>query len=220
MKGKVNKMSNKVILFDWGGVIESHDDSEYSLNNALRDFLTKVNPEYSSKYFNHPCYKTQDDKDLSITNNSNIINEWALYIKDTFQSNMSINEIITIYNETLNKIDYYKDIVAYATNLKNKCLIGILSNLTAMDKSRLDMQVNLSDFDYVGLSYILGISKPNPKIYEVVTQQLATEPSNILFIDDTPANITAASQYGWQTCLATGKNLDKIKESVDNFLEH
>ena len=42
---------------------------------------------------------------------------------------------------------------------------------------------------------------------------------NILFIDDTPANIETAKQMGWNVCLATGLEFDKIKKSVYNFLE-
>ena len=30
---------NKLILFDWGGVIESHDDREYNCSKATIDFL-------------------------------------------------------------------------------------------------------------------------------------------------------------------------------------
>lgn len=29
---------NKIVIFDWGGIIESHREGEYSLNTAIKKF--------------------------------------------------------------------------------------------------------------------------------------------------------------------------------------
>lgn len=44
------------------------------------------------------------------------------------------------------------------------------------------------------------------------------EPKNILFIDDSKENIKVAQKRGWDTCLANGHELDKIRTEVDKFL--
>jgi putative hydrolase of the HAD superfamily len=46
-------------------------------------------------------------------------------------------------------------------------------------------------------SQLIGIRKPDPKIYEHVEQALKLEGSQILFFDDLPENIEAARQRGW-----------------------
>lgn len=42
---------------------------------------------------------------------------------------------------------------------------------------------------------------------------------NILLIDDTYENIEVARQRGWNVCLASALNFEKIKESVNKFLK-
>lgn len=41
---------------------------------------------------------------------------------------------------------------------------------------------------------------------------------SILFIDNNSNNIKNANERGWNTCLAYGYELDKIKNSVEKFL--
>ena len=60
--------------------------------------------------------------------------------------------------------------------------------------------------------------KPDEKIYKYVLDDLKVKPEDILFIDDDYQNILAAKECGWNTCLAFGYELDKIKKSVDDFL--
>ena len=33
----------KIVIFDWGGVIESHREGEYSLNTAITNFIKHFN---------------------------------------------------------------------------------------------------------------------------------------------------------------------------------
>jgi HAD superfamily hydrolase (TIGR01509 family) len=88
-----------------------------------------------------------------------------------------------------------------------------------LDKNRINKHYNLSKFDFVWLSFELGCRKPDEKIYKIVEEQCKISIKNILFIDDTLANIETAKQIGWNVCLATGLEFDKIKESVYKFLE-
>ena len=93
-----------------------------------------------------------------------------------------------------------------------------LSNLGSLDKQRLDKQVDLKQFDYVWLSCELNTRKPKDKIYEIVENDCKIEPNNILFIDDSKENIEMAKNRGWNTCLATGHELNRIKEKINELL--
>lgn len=204
----------KIVIFDWGGVIESHIEGEYSLNTAITNFIKHFNNDVDEnglikKYFDVCTNKIeQGNKDYN----------WFEKIKYNFNLECTEEEFYKFYEEEFNRIEYYKEVVEYAHSLKNKCKIGILSNLGSVDKQRLDKQVDLSKFDYVWLSFELKCSKPNEKVYKIVEEDCKIEPNNILFIDDFKENLKPAQARGWNTCNACGYELEKIQKSVSEFL--
>lgn len=207
----------KIIIFDWGGVVESHDEKEYCIQRATIDFLKsyKINTdglkdnELLAKYY-ECCNNLQSEG-----------NYYELFnrIKKTFNIECTIEEFVKRYNQYTFKTKFYKNVVDYAHSLKSRCKIGILSNLTPFDKERIDYQLNLSKFDYVFLSYELNLLKPNPKIYDIVEKDISLPGENILFIDDTKKNLVVPKEMGWNTCQAVGTELDKIKQQVEEFLK-
>lgn len=144
--------------------------------------------------------------------------EWIDRINDKFKINVSYEQFIEDYKKTHDKIYSYQDVVEFIKSIKNNCEIAILSNLMLIDKERIDKHMGLSDFDYVFLSFEMGLRKPNDEIYLKVQDRPNVEPKNILLIDDTKENIETAKRIGWNTCMATGNDLKLIKESVNNFL--
>ena len=54
-------------------------------------------------------------------------------------------------------------------------------------------------FDYCYLSYQLKKMKPSEDIFREVLQQEQTFPGEVLFVDDGPRNVAAASQIGFRT---------------------
>ena len=65
-------------------------------------------------------------------------------------------------------------------------------------------------FDRCFYSDELHLRKPDPEIYQVVTQEIGLHPNQILFIDDNEKNIRQASAIGWKTHLIT--NGESIKD--------
>jgi glucose-1-phosphatase len=61
----------------------------------------------------------------------------------------------------------------------------------------------LSLFHRHALSYQIGAMKPSAAIYEQATQIAGVPPREILFFDDRPENIIAASSLGWNAVLFT-----------------
>jgi putative hydrolase of the HAD superfamily len=53
-------------------------------------------------------------------------------------------------------------------------------------------------FDRCLLSWRLGAAKPEPAAFELVAAALEVEPGAVLFIDDSEANVDAATAAGWQ----------------------
>ena len=206
-------MKHKLVLFDWGNIVESHTTG-YSCYNAFDDLFKACGYTGSSSIFTSlGKYKlssipTVEDFELVYNNIANDFN-----LKTTF------TEFVELYKKIFDRIDYYQDVAVYEKSLKNRCSIGILSNLTIFDKERLNKQVDLSKYDYVFLSFEMGCRKPNKEIYDMVNNEVPFNPKDILFIDDKQSNIDAAKEAGWNALCATGLELDKIKECCEKFIK-
>lgn len=94
--------------------------------------------------------------------------------------------------------------------LKPRYKIGMLSN--AADNWLNDMfddwQVGL--FDNVALSYEVGATKPDPRMYQTITNRLGVGFDDSLFIDDSEHYVTAATELGMKGIYHTDTN-DTIK---------
>lgn len=210
----------KAVIFDWGGVIENTSDSEngwYKLTSNIISRLTngKINELRSWATF------SLDDKKVNICsiNDMGSLSKWVEYLEEEYGFKTTIDEFISIYKEEYDKNLYYKDVVDYIHSLKGKCRVGILSNLVMLDKDRLNKQVDFSYIDDLFLSFEVGLIKPNEGIYERVEESLKIPSKDILFIDDRKDNVDAALNRGWNALQATGEDLEKIKEVVNNFIE-
>lgn len=62
----------------------------------------------------------------------------------------------------------------------------------------------LDEFDRLFLSGAMGVTKPAPRIYQLLEQGCGLPPSSLLFTDDRTENIDAAAARGWQTHLFDG----------------
>ncbi|KAJ1669882.1 hypothetical protein EV182_008544, partial [Spiromyces aspiralis] len=69
-------------------------------------------------------------------------------------------------------------------------------------------------FDVVVESCVVGLRKPDPKIYQVVCERLAVQPNEVVFLDDITANIRTAKSLGMSTVKV---HLGKEKDAVDKL---
>lgn len=210
---------NKIVIFDWGGVVVNHENNLQDINEAKIRLIKSFNKSIKDEeILLRWTDTTSEEKIISTVNDDKSINDWINKLQNAMNIDVPIEDFKIRYQEEFGKIRYYKDVVEYIHSLKGQCDIGILSNLGALDKTRLDEQLHLRDFNYCFLSFEMGIKKPNIRIYQTILEQIKTEPKNILFIDDNEENILAAKECGLNTCQAFGYELAKIKTSVDKFL--
>jgi putative hydrolase of the HAD superfamily len=59
-------------------------------------------------------------------------------------------------------------------------------------------------FDAIGLSHEAGARKPHPRFYAHCQALTDAPPRECLFIDDLPANVAAARDFGWHAIHFTG----------------
>lgn len=62
----------------------------------------------------------------------------------------------------------------------------------------------LDEFDRAYVSGHMAVTKPEPRIYEMVEADSGLPPEALLFADDRPENIAAAAARGWRTHLFDG----------------
>ncbi|ENV43991.1 MULTISPECIES: HAD family hydrolase [Acinetobacter] len=77
-------------------------------------------------------------------------------------------------------------------------------------------------FDEIMSSGLVGISKPNPKIFQYTAQKLAVAPEHCLYIGDHPVNdIQGAQNAGMQTLWMEGFHtpLQQIEHKIQNLAQ-
>ncbi len=59
-------------------------------------------------------------------------------------------------------------------------------------------------FDDVVVSGEVGVAKPDPRIFDLTARRIGHDPASIYFTDDSPTNVAAALEAGWDAELFTG----------------
>ena len=70
---------NKIVIFDWGGVVESHYKNEYNCDLAISNMIKRFNPslnenEIIQRYSSCRC--DQLNRDIGTYNEIERIKEW------------------------------------------------------------------------------------------------------------------------------------------------
>jgi epoxide hydrolase-like predicted phosphatase len=93
--------------------------------------------------------------------------------------------------------DYIRD------KLKPDYKLGILSNAGGnwLNDMFTDEQVAL--FDATTLSYEIGLTKPDPRVYQIAAQRLDVQPEECIFIDDQERYCAAAKELGMSAIIFT-----------------
>lgn len=210
----------KVIIFDWGGVVVNHENDRKQTMEATIRLIRRFNKNISEKdILEKWTYRNSSGVHAGKLNDEKDIRDWIDRLERIMEIDVPFEVFKEAYEEEFEKVEHYEEVVEYIHSLKDKCKIAILSNLNAFDRKRINAHMNFEKFDYVFLSFEIGMKKPDKQIYEYVLDKLKVSPEDILFVDDKLVNIEAAQKCGWKTCNAFGYELEKIKEEVDKFLK-
>lgn len=88
------------------------------------------------------------------------------------------------------------ELMAFALSLKEKCKLGVLSDVWEGAREGLADVINEDLFDAIVYSCEVGACKPAPVMYETVLSQLGLAPSQAMFIDDRAKNVAGAQALG------------------------
>jgi len=90
-------------------------------------------------------------------------------------------------------------------NIPSRYRRVLLSNTNAIHWHRDGVADELTNrFENVFLSYVTGRLKPDRESFQLVRDQLDCEAGQIVFFDDNPANVCAATEFGCHSILTKG----------------
>lgn len=95
------------------------------------------------------------------------------------------------------------EILERARSFGKVCLLSNATSRLSRDLKALGI-VDL--FDYIFNSFDIGYAKPDHRVYEQVERELGLQGGQIVYVDDSAANVAAASGRGWVSLLASPTN--------------
>jgi glucose-1-phosphatase len=97
--------------------------------------------------------------------------------------------------------------VELLTSLRSRFRLAALSNSNELhwDRNTNDLGVT-SLFELAISSHQVGLYKPDPKMYLTALDRLGASPDKVMFFDDVPVNVIAASALGIQAFQVEGVN--------------
>lgn len=105
---------------------------------------------------------------------------------------------------------------ALAVELKKSYRLGLLTNAERGAMQHAARKGLLPDvqWDAVIDSSVLGVIKPERKIYEIAERMAGVDPEEIFFTDDVKEHVLAAKKRGWQGLVFDTGNVDSSIESI------
>jgi FMN phosphatase YigB (HAD superfamily) len=182
------------VYFDLGGVVEL----DFSGTNKW-ELLKKELGITADKYKEFEDFWDKYEAEVCIGRD---VETLIPLIKEKFGSKFPKNYSFLI-NGFVNRFEVNKSIWPVIDKIHQKCRIGLLTNMyphmfEAIKKRGLLPNVK---WDVIIDSSIVGIQKPDPKIFELGEQKAGVKGNKILFVENSPINVKAAKNFGWQMFL-------------------
>ena len=155
-------------VFDMGGVIkESFNPEKFYLNIGAQ-----VEFKDFKKYY---------DENILVAENGNMTSdEFLQRILKYSLSTKTMEEAEKIYEKCTGNL--YDDTMNIIYTIKEKGKkVYLLSNLKEIDFNCLKQKLDINIFDEVFLSYRLGCTKNDTKIFQILINKLSINPNNIYF---------------------------------------
>ena len=124
-----------------------------------------------------------------------------------------MGDLWTEYLGTLNA-----ELTTYFASLRPAYRTGIISNSFVGARERERERYGFEQLtDEIIYSHEVGISKPDPRIYEIACERLGVLPEEMIFLDDVEPNVAAARDLGANGILftTTSQAITDIKSALN-----
>lgn len=141
---------------------------------------------------------------------------WRRVIDESAPAARTIDETIAalIDADARSWTDYREELWALAAAFRAQGgATAFLSNGVPEMMARVRAERRLDDyFNVVLVSYEVGYTKPDPRIYELCLSRLGVPAPSALFVDDRPENVEGARRLGLETVLFRGDaSMDDVR---------
>ena len=193
----------EVILFDLGGVLVHWDGNAGLTNLVGRSFTEEDARQF---WFLSPAVQRFEKGQVTPE-------EFALETLSELSLDLSIEEWLEEF------ISWDRGPFPGATELLKGLAVhhrlGCLSNNNELHWNRLcEVHGFGRYFRHQYLSHELGLFKPNLAIFEHVVRDLEIPSGSVLYLDDSPENVAAASEVGMRARMARG--LDETRAILED----
>lgn len=183
-------MQPLAVTFDIGGVIYSDDVFKRAVFTALNKLLTGIEQAtFDQVYQEH--LKSQS---------GSLRSKLCEHFLGSLEKRDELMQIAT-QNWLFTPDDLYQDSKASIAALKSAGVkIGIVANQPASVVESLKADQIYDLIDFLGVSAIVGIEKPNPAIFELAISKLATPANQIIHIGNRiDTDVLPAKKLGMKT---------------------
>ncbi len=184
------------IVFDFGAVLVNWQPREVVRKHFPDIAQTEeAAAQLASSFFAHPDWQEFDAGRVSPQEISRLTAE-RLSLSEAAVSQM-VNAIEDHITPIATSVQVLEHLHAQRSASGHK--LYFLSNMPAPYARGLERHAFMRCFDGGIFSGDVGLIKPQPAIFQKLESLYGLQGQQILFIDDHPANITAAQVQGWQT---------------------
>jgi len=199
-------MFPKLLLFDLGGVLIEVDASTLRLLAGTE----RTTPELWEIWLT--CKAVEDYESGHITSD-----EFARGVLAAFASTMQPNDFLASFAAW--PIGFFAGVTDLLMKLRSNYKLGFLSNSNILHYPRFQNEWQVDRyFDFQFASHLMGTVKPNPKIFQMVSELSGISPSEIVFFDDNRLNVEAAHRCGFQAHVVRGPIELRERLDAENLL--
>ena len=199
------------VIWDLGGVLVRTED--WSHRNALAERFGMTARELGRIVFGHKGDFRAQQGELTADQ------QWELAAA---YLNVPPAEIPALRDQFFAGDALDRDLIAHIYQLKSRCYSALLSNAMEDLRQYLTEVWQVDDaFHHMIISAEVGSTKTWLTAKLISLERIGVEPGEAVFIDDTPANITAAQEAGmhgivFKSPQQTLKDLEDIRERLED----
>ena len=206
-------MTNKLIIFDFDGTIA---DSMWAWDELGSDTLDEMGLEPLKDY-------DKVIRTMSVPN-------FSVFLSDKYKELGTADELMAKWHEKMvwnycNRVKLKAGIVEFLTFLKNEGYTVYLASATHMKVlSRAVEHFELKKFfDFVITEEIVGLSKRDPKIYEMCMAKAGSKPESTYLFEDAVHAVKTAKKLGINVCALSDASMvqhrDEVIENSDIYVD-
>lgn len=213
-------VTDRIIMFDFGGVIEFNSSKAYpgyDWKNVFGDaiaYATRMDPKIGQSFgqmseeLYHMFMKVPTEKTLmkditTMVDTESLMGELIEKIVEEMGNRVTIdkttaaNDFVDYVTSTFDRIPVDYDVIYMEKYIATKCRIAAITNISYMWMHRFEQLTADIPYEFVWASYKQGCMKPEINAYAQVEEMANLTGNSILLIDDSEENVKAARQRGW-----------------------